>query len=360
MPSLSFAQSSNASFAPNYIPVAIFVGGTSGVGQAMAEAFAQQMNGRAHIILIGRSATTAEKIIAGFPAVSEEEGCAHEFVRCDGQSMREVQRVCDELCARLERVNFLVISAAGPAANSLAQAGETKEGLNAHLAMRYFMRYLFLKNLIPLLLGARQRGQKAHFMTVLGAGFGITMPTTDLGLHEEVRRSWRLMRGLTPSVAAVKGMLRGVAYNDGLVAHFAARNPTLAFTHISPGQVLTAGGDSIGSLGLLFSPLRWVVDCLRRRFLCIPQDECAQYMFYALVDVDAEQGMFISNERGEIVGSRVFESQDADAGWKGNEVANKSGVLEGIQVQGYGGSDETVKALMEYTEEALRVILQLK
>ncbi|KAJ6613686.1 hypothetical protein B0H10DRAFT_1689826, partial [Mycena sp. CBHHK59/15] len=52
MSTLTVAQSFNSAFCPTYTPVAIFASGTSGIGQAMAEAFARYTGGRAHIILI--------------------------------------------------------------------------------------------------------------------------------------------------------------------------------------------------------------------------------------------------------------------------------------------------------------------
>ncbi|KAJ7464988.1 hypothetical protein B0H11DRAFT_1733894 [Mycena galericulata] len=299
MPTLSVAEASDAAFSPSYIPVAIIVGGTSGVGQAMAEALARQTNGRAHIIIVGRNKEAAAKILASFPKPVEPDGWAHEFISCDATSMASVRTVCVELSGRLARLNFLVITAGGPAGNSMMESTETPEGLDAHLAMRYFMRYVFTKQLLPLLVRTQEKGQHAHVMTVLGAGHGITMPATDLGLHEARRRDIKLLRG---SVAALKGMLRGVAYNDALVAYFAAQHPELAFTHIHPGQVLTKGSEV--RIGWLLAPLAWL---LRRYKLSISvsQDECAQYMLYALLD--AERGLFIRGDHGEVVSSRIFD-----------------------------------------------------
>ena len=55
MPSLAAARAANAAFSPSYFPVAIFVGGTSGIGEATARAFARYTKGNAHIILVGRN-----------------------------------------------------------------------------------------------------------------------------------------------------------------------------------------------------------------------------------------------------------------------------------------------------------------
>ncbi|KAJ7726687.1 hypothetical protein DFH07DRAFT_758015 [Mycena maculata] len=292
MPTLAAAEASNAAFAPNYLPVAVFVGGTSGVGQAMAEAFARQMKGRAHIIIIGRNTTAAAEILAAFPKPAESDGWAHEFVPCDASSMADVRAACEGLNARLAYINFLVITAGGPAANSLVASSVTPEGLDDHLAMRYFMRYIFTKELLPLLVRARENGQHAHMMTVLGAGFGISIPTTDLGLHEARRRSIKILQG---------GITRGVTYNDGLVAHFASLHPEIAFTHISPGQVRTIGGKI--HLGWLFTPLTWLVNLLKTS-IAVTQDECAQYMLYGLLD--GERGLFIRGQRGDAISAHVF------------------------------------------------------
>ncbi|KAJ7840135.1 hypothetical protein B0H13DRAFT_2210340 [Mycena leptocephala] len=266
MPNLATAEASNAGFAPSYIPVAVFVGGTSGVGQAMAEALARQTNGRAHIILIGRNAVQAADILARFPkpAEGDADGWTHEFVACDATSVASVRTVCAGLRARLKRINFLVISAAGPKANSLVECGETPEGLDNHLVMRYFSRYVFTKELIHLLLGARENGQHAHLMTVLGAGTGMPIASEDLGLAEARRRSIKFLQGATVSIAAVKSIVRGACYNDGLVAWFAAHHPDIAFTHIRPGQVSTPTASAMmgwfaAPLGWLLAPLGWLL-----------------------------------------------------------------------------------------------------
>jgi NAD(P)-dependent dehydrogenase (short-subunit alcohol dehydrogenase family) len=226
MPTLAVAEASNAAFSPGYIPVAVFAGGTSGVGQAMAEAFARQTNGRAYIILIGQNAAAASAIIATFPKPAESDGWMHEFVQCDATSMAGIRALCAGLRVRLERINFLLLTAAGPKANSLLECGETAEGLDNHLAMRYvgpctnvyskmnyllrryFARYVYTKELLPLLLNAREQGQHAHVMTILGAGLGFKIPSDDLGLDEARRRTIKILQGavIVRSLTSVRHM----------------------------------------------------------------------------------------------------------------------------------------------------------
>ncbi|KAJ7752566.1 hypothetical protein B0H16DRAFT_1545795 [Mycena metata] len=351
MPTLAAAEASNAAWAPSYVPVAIIAGGTSGVGQGIAEALARQTKGRAHIILIGRNAGAAAKIIASFPKPVDSDGdqdWTHEFVACDANSMASVRRVCAELRSRLKRVNFLVMTAAGPRGNSITYSGETDEGLDDHLSMRYFSRYLYSKELMPLLLSAREQGQHAHLMTVLGAGHDMPIPSSDLGLVEARRTSIKFLQGVVISIAAVKGVLRGVAYNDGLVAWFAAHHPTIAVTHISPGHVRTSGSSM--AAGWLLAPLAWLFNFICS-FIMISQDESAQYMLHALLDAD--RGLFIRDNHGDVVSAHVFSPDYTARFVDDSPTARKAGLLNGVPMKGYGGSDATVAALINYTERVL-------
>ncbi|KAJ7686185.1 hypothetical protein B0H17DRAFT_1013678 [Mycena rosella] len=297
MPTLAIAKASNLSFTPSYIPVSVFAGGTSGVGQAMAEAFARQTDGRAHIILVGRNASAAASILAGFPKPKDADGWAHEFVECDATSMASVRAMCAGLRGRLTHINFLVMTAG---ANSVVECGETAEGLDHHLSIRYYSRYTYVKELVTLLGAARDKGQDARVMSVQGAGFGMPIATEDLGLEKARRGTIGFLKGAMLVV-------RGVAYNDGMLAHFAAQHPDLAFTHISPGHVDTPGG--VIYMGWLLSPLTWLISLLVAKLLMIPQDDCAQYMLYGLFD--GARGLFIRNQHGDVVSAHICQSDHA-------------------------------------------------
>ncbi|KAF8173178.1 hypothetical protein K438DRAFT_1772277 [Mycena galopus ATCC 62051] len=194
----------------------------------------------------------------------------------------------------------------------------------AHIS--YFMRYLFTKELLPLLVAAKELGQPAHVMTVLGAG---------------------------PSQRS-RGGVTGVDHNDGPVAHFAALHPILAFTHISPDQVLTAGGSHI-SLGWLFAPLAWLMGYIKRA-ISLTQVERTKYMLYALLD--PERGLFIRGDHGDVISSHVFSPDhkvvEVDVA---SPAANKFGFLNGVPMKGYDGSDAAVVGLVAYTEQVLAGIL---
>ncbi|KAF7320703.1 KR domain-containing protein [Mycena chlorophos] len=350
MPTLSGARASVSAFQPTYMPTAVFAGGTSGVGQAMAEALARQLNGRVHIILLGRSQASAERIFANIPTT---EGALRAFVAVDVQSMKSVRSACDEISGKLgvQEVNFLVMSAAGPRGNSITESGVTVEGCG------YFSRFLYTRTLLPLLETAARNGHNAHVMTILGAGMGYVFPKDDLMLDEARKRSWGFLRGLTVNVAAMKGIMRGVSYSDGLIAYFAATNPGIAFTHISPGQVWTKGS-RYTSMGLLLTPLALLFNGLRwMGIMATPQDDAAQYMLNALLDpATTNGGVFIRDSHGGSIGSRVFDSKWT-FGDHNEKLDERVGYLDGVKIPGYVGSDAAVRRLSRWTENVLAGIL---
>ncbi|KAF7314677.1 hypothetical protein MKEN_00941600 [Mycena kentingensis (nom. inval.)] len=222
MPALATARAFNAAHIPtSYTPVAIFVGGTSGIGQGMAQAFAQHTKGNASIILVGRNRAAAEGIIAGFPKPTKE-GVVHEFVECDMTLMKNVGRVAGELRARFPQINFLALSTGVLTMNG---RNETEEGLDRKLAVHYYGRWKFIRELIPALEAAKAAGQDAKVISVLAAAYGGAIDLDDLGLKK--------------SFSVSKAALAAPTYNDLMIQSFADRHPELSFVHSHPGVVNT-------------------------------------------------------------------------------------------------------------------------
>jgi NAD(P)-dependent dehydrogenase (short-subunit alcohol dehydrogenase family) len=199
MPALSQVQEFNASFSPTYVPTAIFVGGTSGIGQAMAESLAQATNGNCNIILIGRNRAAAESIIASFPKPTNTAASPtpkHEFVECDVSLMKNVHATTTALLARLEKVNFLVLST-----GILRFSGrqETAEGIDEKLALIYYARWAFIYDLVPLLNKAKDAGEDAKVMSILAAGMPMAAEAdvNDLGMAKNY--GWLLAMRVTPT-----------------------------------------------------------------------------------------------------------------------------------------------------------------
>ncbi|KAJ7753937.1 hypothetical protein DFH07DRAFT_921238 [Mycena maculata] len=337
MPIPADAKASNALFHPFYVPVAVFIGGTSGVGQGMVEAFARYVKGRAHIIIVGRNEYAASEIIGHFPkpAAGETSDWTHEFVPCDVSLMANVRAACALIRTKVERVNFLVLTAGY---SSLVSTALTSEGLDLLLAMRYYYRFVFIQELLPLVQAAQALGQDAKVMSVLGAGLGSPKRPIDLdNLGNTVKeRSGRIR-------VAIRSMMQAWGYTDAMMAHFATRNPAIAFTHIHPGAVHTPGL-RIDLDGLL-TPLSWLINLILP-WLSVSQDQAAEHMLYALFT--GERGLFIRDRYGDVISSLEFEAP-VDL-----RDSNETSVLNGVPMTGYGASDLGVRRIMEQTEAVTR------
>ncbi|KDQ54284.1 hypothetical protein JAAARDRAFT_38443, partial [Jaapia argillacea MUCL 33604] len=190
MPYLAAVRAANtatlASFPPSFTPTALFLGGTSGIGKAMALSFSQKTKGNSKIIIVGRNRSSAESTIASFPQPQREElrgkeEVRHEFVECDATLMENVHKTTKELLGRLKKLNYLVLS---PGFLTIKGRHETTEGIDKKLALNYYARWTFIHDLLPLLLKTKQSGEDVSVITILAAGTGGQVDWEDLGLKK--------------------------------------------------------------------------------------------------------------------------------------------------------------------------------
>ncbi len=185
MPSFAATRSVNARYKPSYLPVAVITGGTSGIGKHIAQALAKYTKGNAHIILIGRNEAAAKDIVESFPKPSGPDAhpdWKHEFVHCDARLMKNVYAACKSISSRISRVNFLVLS---HGYMDFKGREETEEGIDIKMALRYYSRWVFTQELLPLLRNAGNAKQKASVLTIMGAGWGPKIDLDDLDLKKK-------------------------------------------------------------------------------------------------------------------------------------------------------------------------------
>ncbi|KAF9063711.1 hypothetical protein BDP27DRAFT_1231669 [Rhodocollybia butyracea] len=203
------------------VPIAVFVGGTSGIGRSMAEAFAQRTDGNAHIVIIGRNKAAADQMIASFPE-SQNTDAIHEFLSTDVSLVSNVHRTASALLERLPRIDCLVLSS-----GILVFAGrkETSEGLDEKMVLSYYSRWTFIHDLLPLLRNS-ERGAKVY--TILGAGaFGA-------GANAPIERD---NLDLKKSHTLGKMLASFTTYTNVAFQKLAKEEPTIAFNHAYPGIV---------------------------------------------------------------------------------------------------------------------------
>lgn len=210
MPSLEVATATVDAFHPEYIPVGVFVGGTSGVGEAMLKRLGQSLNGNIHLIIVGRNKAAAERTFASLPKSSRGASVLREFVHCDATLMANIEVASDSIKQLVNdaaggKIHFLVNSA-GYA--TFLPVDPTKDGLDDQMVMRYYGRWKFIDELLPLLQKARDAGEPARVMSVLAGGhlFKGTLNVDDMGL----KKTWTWTRSF-------KNLLWSSAYNDMMI-----------------------------------------------------------------------------------------------------------------------------------------------
>ena len=113
MVTLSQVQSSN-SLIPSTLPpnlVAVFVGATSGIGEATLKQFAKHAR-QPRVYFVGRSQDAGDRIAAECKALNPEGDFV--FVKADVSLMRVVDEVCEEIKAKEKAINILFLSAGLP------------------------------------------------------------------------------------------------------------------------------------------------------------------------------------------------------------------------------------------------------
>ncbi|KAJ7328729.1 hypothetical protein DFH08DRAFT_786328 [Mycena albidolilacea] len=282
MPSLAAAKASNSTFRLAYLPVAVFIGGTSGIGRAMVEAFARYTKGSAHIVIVGRNKTAAESILASLPTpLPPQAGWKHEFIPCDASLMKNIGAFTNELSKRIPKINFLVISSGYC---SILGRKDTEEGIDEQLALRYYGRWKLISDLLPALREANSAGEASQVMSVLDPVNGMPVPDfNDFGLKRKYSGATAIRVTIT--------------YMDMALEEFALRDPEIAFTHITPGFVDTPLFESKHWAIYLFKPLVWLA--------AISPAVCAEHMLFALFDVE-KRGFIRRGEKGDDIGMKKY------------------------------------------------------
>ncbi|KAJ6461587.1 hypothetical protein C8R47DRAFT_993470 [Mycena vitilis] len=168
MPTLAAARASNAAWNPSHPPVGIFVGGTSGIGEGIAEASARHTKGNAPIILIGRNHAAATAILARLtPAPGP--GLTREFVECDLSLVGNAKRTATALRTRLPRINLLFLSAGAISLNTLDL---NAEGIDRQMASLYYSKWAFIDGLLSSLRAAQAPGEDTRVAAIHTAGRG--------------------------------------------------------------------------------------------------------------------------------------------------------------------------------------------
>ncbi|KAF9255348.1 hypothetical protein L218DRAFT_354190 [Marasmius fiardii PR-910] len=283
MPSLTEVRSFNSSFAlpTTSTPVAVLVGGSGGIGSAIAERLSDYAKGNIHIAILARNREDSLDVLKRCTAPSSSDVTAlREFIPCDyslvSSTDSATKSVVDLLRDhKIPHIDYLVFSSNHVSLEN--KRNDTEEGKDYQLRIRYYHRF----QITYALLSNGLLGSDSRVLTILGAqkkGVKVEVPGADKKDDFEFRTSKVGSFGkLGPVVASV--------YTDAGFKELSTHFPSVGFTHINPGFVYT---------GLI----KGLLDNLRKKFIVGPllyllanglvslvtiqPEESAEYMIYAL------------------------------------------------------------------------------
>ncbi|OOF90332.1 hypothetical protein ASPCADRAFT_179224 [Aspergillus carbonarius ITEM 5010] len=214
MPTLSQVRQSNTALgASRPHMVAVFVGGTSGIGEATAKQLALNVK-KPTIHLVGRNAASGSKIVEELRA-SNPEG-SFNFIQSDLSLLRNVDEACAEIQQREKQIDLLFMTTGHLAISKK----DTQEGLDNNHVLRYYARMRFVHNLLPLLSASQG---SARVISILAAGQEGSIEEDNFDLT----KSWTFMKSNTYAATL----------NSLAMEHLATTNPTISFIHAFPGIV---------------------------------------------------------------------------------------------------------------------------
>ncbi|PRP74678.1 FabG domain-containing protein [Planoprotostelium fungivorum] len=271
-------------------PTVVVVGGTSGIGAAIATTFAKQFDAP-RVIVVGRSQKSADGVLQRMReenAVSRNSGEPEfDFLPCDLSSLSAVRQWADDLKKKVDHINYLVLT---PGILSFQGRTETKDGLDVKLQLHYYSRFLITHELLPLLEESTKRGEEARVLTVLHAGAGGPLRKDDLDL----KNNYSIKNAADTATL----------YNDLMVQKFSEMSPGVSFLHAGPGWVDTDLGNSIPR------PVRWLLRPFALLFSTKPE-VCGEIMTYGLTTQDYEKGWFLLGSSGQRVEKSRHHTEEA-------------------------------------------------
>ncbi|KAE8354415.1 hypothetical protein BDV28DRAFT_85014 [Aspergillus coremiiformis] len=217
--------------------IAVFVGGTSGIGEATAKELAKVVK-KPTIHLVGRNQAAGSKILAELKAANPEG--TFYFIQSDVSLLQNVDKACSEIKQKEKAIDLLFLST-----GHLAMSKQnTTEGLENNHALRYYSRMRFIHNLLPLLTASKT---PARVVTILAGGQEGKIDEDNLDLQ----RSWSFAKAATYAATM----------NSLAIEHLASLHPSVSFAHVFPGIVRTplmnkTMGSTLGSImGFLSKPM---------------------------------------------------------------------------------------------------------
>ncbi|KAF2192618.1 NAD(P)-binding protein [Zopfia rhizophila CBS 207.26] len=314
--------------------VAVFVGGTSGIGLSTAREFVRNTNSP-HIYLIGRNQTEASRIIDELHELNPSSQLS--FIKSDISLLKSVDEVCKEIKEKESKVNLLFLTA-----GYLTFKGrdETTEGLDRKFSLHYYARMRFIQGLSPLLAAAANDSNPSanlsRAVSVLDPHLGTrwTPNFEDLSL----KRTFSLKNCAT----------HGSVMNNLALEEMAKAHPGTSFVHAYPSGVATG---LMRAQGPVLNGVWKAASLLMKPFLVPIGESGERHLFAATAPRFAPKSKAEGVQDLEKGSDGVKGSGSYWLNWDG-EVLGESKKMVDTR------TDDAGKKIWEHTEEVFRKICE--
>jgi NAD(P)-dependent dehydrogenase (short-subunit alcohol dehydrogenase family) len=235
-------QASNALINDATAPrVAVFVGGTSGIGMLTVRALVAT-GASVKIYLVGRK--SSEERMHAFIKELHALNPKAEVIWTEGEIalLAETKRVCEVIKSKESRIDLLFLTA-GYA--PFGARNETAEGIETSQSLEYYSRMLFVIHLLPLL----GKSEAPKVVSVLGGG----MEWTNIDLDDiDLKKPGNF--------SLLKAQPQYLTMNTTTLEKLAIDNPNVTFIHSSPGWVNTGNvRRGLDSSSIIMAWVVWLI-----------------------------------------------------------------------------------------------------
>ncbi|KAF2643500.1 hypothetical protein P280DRAFT_467527 [Massarina eburnea CBS 473.64] len=308
--------------------VAIFVGGTSGIGLYTAREFARTTTSP-HIYLVGRNETEATKITQELKTINSKSTV--DFIKKDVSLLRKVDEVCKEIKEREKSVNLLFMSCGVLTLNG---RDGTEEGLDRKHSLHYYARMRFIQNLAPLLTAAAENTDPNAALSRV-----VSVYDPFIGRANKPDFSDLALKS-TFSLAHVAN--HSSAMQNFALERFARLYTKTAFVHEQPGSVETS---------LVKMPLVKLLYFLMKPLLVEKKESGERHLFYSTAPRYAPKVK--ADGKGVAMGADgVMGSGSYHLSWSGNAHGDDSEVVKEMRAD---GAEEKI---WTHTEEVFKKVCE--
>lgn len=222
MTNINVIRAANQAFAARRVanPVAVFVGATSGIGEAVMKKFTKYTVSP-KIYFVGRNQTAGSRILAELKELNQTATVT--FIQTSDISLlNNANAVAAEIKAKESHLNLLVMS---QGQMTFQGRDETSEGLDRKLSTHYYSRALLTTAFLPLLQEASNDVLGSRVISVFSPGSEGPVLEDD----------FELKTGFSLSQAAKQA----ASFNSFMMETLSQKYPNVGFLHVYPSIVMT-------------------------------------------------------------------------------------------------------------------------